>query len=159
VGVEGDFALNTRVCGARCPNQGSSRPTSTLWLRAVGSAKRTSSGGRAGRRRDRAAFFTAPEDVAQRRYEALRAYFVEDATAAQVAARFGYAPSSVVAMVRDFSPEAGEFFVERRPGPRVAPAKPGSTKAPDNRHEEGNGRVLHRRLSESRWPRPCVGVP
>jgi hypothetical protein len=26
-------------------------------------------------------------------------------------------------MVRDFSPEAGEFFVERRPGPRVAPAK------------------------------------
>jgi hypothetical protein len=61
--------------------------------------------------------------VAQRRYEALRAYFVEDATAGQVAARFGYAPSSVVAMVRDFTPEAGEFFVERRPGPRVAPAK------------------------------------
>jgi hypothetical protein len=89
----------------------------------VGSAKRTSSGGRSGRRRERAAFFTVPEDVAQRRYEALRAYFVEDATAAQVAARFGYAPSSVVAMVRGFSPEAGEFFVERRPGPRVAPAK------------------------------------
>jgi hypothetical protein len=89
----------------------------------VGSAKRTSSGGRAGRRRDRARFFTAPEDVAQRRYEALRAYFVEDATAAQVAARFGYAPGSVVAMVRDFTPEAGEFFIERRPGPRVAPAK------------------------------------
>ncbi|MGO9954650.1 MAG: fibronectin type III domain-containing protein [Solirubrobacteraceae bacterium] len=37
--------------------------------------------------------------------------------------------------------------------------KPGSTKAPDNRHEEGNGRVLHRRFSESRWPRPCVGDP
>jgi hypothetical protein len=94
----------------------------TLWLRAVGSAKRTSSG-RAGRRRERAAFFTAPADVAQRRYEALRAYFVEDATAAQVAARFGYAASTFVAMVRDFSPEAGEFFIERRPGPRVAPAK------------------------------------
>jgi hypothetical protein len=61
--------------------------------------------------------------VAQRRYEALRAYFVEDATAAQVAARFGYAPSSVVAMVRDFTAQAGEFFIERRPGPRVAPAK------------------------------------
>jgi hypothetical protein len=39
------------------------------------------------------------------------------------------------------------------------PTKPGSTKAPDNRHEEGNGRVLHRRSSESRWPCPCVGVP
>ena len=32
-------------------------------------------------------------------------------------------------------------------------------KAPDNRHEEGNERVLHRRSSESRWPRPCVGDP
>jgi hypothetical protein len=89
----------------------------------VGSAKRTSSGSRAGRRRERATFFTAPEDVAQRRYEALRAYFVEDATAEQVAARFGYAPSTVVAMVRDFAPEASAFFIDRRPGPRVAPSK------------------------------------
>jgi transposase len=92
-------------------------------LRAVGSAKRTSSSGRARRRRERAAFFTAPTGVAQRRYEALRAYFVEDASAAEVAQRFGYAPSTVVAMVRDFTAEAGEFFLERRPGPRVAPAK------------------------------------
>jgi hypothetical protein len=89
----------------------------------VGSAKRTSSGGRAGRRRERAAFFTAPSDVAQRRYEALRAYFVEGASAAEVGARFGYAASTVVAMVRDFGAEAGDFFIERRPGPRVAPSK------------------------------------
>jgi hypothetical protein len=89
----------------------------------VGSAKRTRSGGRAERRRERAAFFTAPSDVAQRRYEALRAYFVEDAPAAVVAERFGYAPSTVVAMVRDFGADAGEFFIERRPGPRVAPSK------------------------------------
>jgi transposase len=95
----------------------------TLWLRAVGSAKRTRSGGRGQRRRERAAFFTAPSDVAQRRYEALRAYFVESSSAAEVAARFGYAPSTVVAMVRDFSDDAGEFFIDRRPGPRVAPAK------------------------------------
>jgi len=89
----------------------------------VSSAKRTSSGGRAGRRRERATFFTAPSDVAQRRYEALRAYFVEDASAAVVAERFGYATSTVVAMVRDFTPDPREFFVERRPGPRIAPAK------------------------------------
>ncbi len=63
------------------------------------------------------------EDVAHRRYEALRAYFVEEASAAEVAERFGYAPSTVVAMVRDFTAEAGEFFVERRPGPTVAPSK------------------------------------
>jgi hypothetical protein len=32
-------------------------------------------------------------------------------------------------------------------------------KAPDNRHEEGSEGVPHRRSSESRWPRPCVGDP
>jgi hypothetical protein len=89
----------------------------------VGSAKCTSLGGRAERRRERASFFTAPSDVAQRCYEALRAYFVEEASAAEVARRFGYATSTVVAMVRDFTADADEFFVDRRPGPRVAPAK------------------------------------
>ena len=68
-------------------------------------------------------FFTAPEQVAQRRYEALRAYFVEGATAAQVAERFGYTTASVQAMVRDFRAGDRDFFVARRPGPRVAPAK------------------------------------
>ncbi len=89
----------------------------------MGSAKRTSSGGRAERRRARAAFFTQPTGVAQRHYEAMRAYFVEGASAVMVAERFGYAPSTVVAMVRDFTPDAAAFLIERRPGPRVAPAK------------------------------------
>ncbi len=89
----------------------------------MGSAKRTSSGVRADRRRARAGFFLAPTGVAQRHYEALRAYFVEDATAVQVAERFGYAPSTVVAMVRDFTADADVFFCERRPGPRLAPSK------------------------------------
>jgi hypothetical protein len=53
----------------------------------------------------------------------MRAYFVDGASAAEVAARFGYAASTVVAMVRDFTPEAGEFVIDRRPGPRVAPSK------------------------------------
>lgn len=89
----------------------------------MGSAKRTSYGGRVERRRARARFFTEPAGVAQRHYEAMRAYFVEGASAQAVAERFGYAPSTVVAMVRDFTPDAGAFFLERRPGPRVAPAK------------------------------------
>jgi hypothetical protein len=71
----------------------------------------------------KAAFFTAPADVAQRRYEALRAYFVEGRTAADVAASFGYATSTVVAMARDFTADSSSFFVAHRPGPRVAPAK------------------------------------
>jgi len=89
----------------------------------MGSAKRTSPGGRGERRRERAAFFTAPNGVAQRHYEAMRAYFVEGASAADVGARFGYAASTVVAMVRDFDPDPAVFFLERRPGPRVAPSK------------------------------------
>jgi Reverse transcriptase (RNA-dependent DNA polymerase) len=32
-------------------------------------------------------------------------------------------------------------------------------KAPDNRHGEGDERALHRRTSDPRWPRPCVGDP
>lgn len=75
------------------------------------------------RRGAKAAFFSSPTDVTQRRYEALRAYFVEGRTAAEVAARFGYAPSTVVAMARDFTPEPSSFFLTHRPGPRVAPAK------------------------------------
>src|SRR6266511_3803041 len=49
--------------------------------------------------RPEAEFFADPQDTAQRRYEALRAYFLESATAAQAAARFGYAESSVQAIV------------------------------------------------------------
>jgi len=68
-------------------------------------------------------FFASPEGAAQRRYEALRAYFVEGLSAAQAGARFGYTEATVAAMARDFRSGDRDFFVERRPGPRVAPAK------------------------------------
>jgi len=70
-----------------------------------------------------AEFFVSPGGAAQRRYEALRAYFVEGATAAEAVARFGYTESTVAAMARDFRAGDRDFFVDRRPGPRVAPAK------------------------------------
>jgi transposase len=70
-----------------------------------------------------AEFFADPQDTPQRRYEALRAYFLEGATAAQAAARFGYAEASVQAMVRDFRAGDRDFFARRRPGPATAPAK------------------------------------
>lgn len=105
-------------------------PITTLSLWVVSSAEGTSQGGgtqppRRGsaRRRARAAFFTAPADPAQRRYEALRAYFVDGLTAREAAERFGYAPSTMVALARDFEADPRSFFVERRPGPRRAPAK------------------------------------
>ena len=87
----------------------------------MGSANGTSQVGEHGRRRPsagrraKAAFFAEPTDPAQRRYEALRAYFVEGATAREAAERFGYAPATMVALVRDFDANPASFFVERRP--------------------------------------------
>ena len=75
------------------------------------------------RARSGSEFFTDPQAVAHRRYEALRAYFLEGATAAEVAGRFGYTTTTVQTMVRDFRAGDTDLFVDRRPGPRTAPAK------------------------------------
>lgn len=75
------------------------------------------------RRRAGAEFFTAPAHPLQRRYEALRAYFAENKSAPEVASRFGYRTQAFEALVRNFRAGARDFFVERRPGPKVAPAK------------------------------------
>jgi len=68
-------------------------------------------------------FFTAPGTAGQRRYEALRAYFVEGCSAAEAAVRFGYQTSAFESVVRDFRAGDTSFFAERRPGPKTAPAK------------------------------------
>ena len=46
-------------------------------------------------------YFTEPAEPTQRRYEALRAYFVEELAAAEVAARFGYSPAVVHQMASE----------------------------------------------------------
>ena len=46
-------------------------------------------------------YFTEPEEPTQRRYEALRAYFIEGLTASEVAARFGYSPQVVHQMASE----------------------------------------------------------
>src|ERR1039458_7664641 len=51
-----------------------------------------------------AAYFLEPSEPAQRRYEAMRAYFVDGLTAGEVATRFGYSPASV----RDHSCPGGQ---------------------------------------------------
>jgi len=68
-------------------------------------------------------FFTTPGEATQRRYEALRAYFVEEATAAEAAARVGWATETLNSAVRDFRAGRREFFVAFKPGPKSAPAK------------------------------------
>jgi transposase len=68
--------------------------------------------------------FTRPSQPNQRRYEALRAYFVEGAAAAEIAERLGYTRASVEALVRDYRKgRLGELFVQPRPGPKSQPKK------------------------------------
>lgn len=129
------------------------------------SAHYTKKGGEGGRRRPsakrraRAAFFTAPSDPAQRQYEALRAYFVEGATAHAAAERFGYAPSTMVALVRDFDAQAASFFVERRPGPRTAPAKEAARAEVLRLRREGRSVTeIEQELADSPTPLNRTGV-
>lgn len=68
--------------------------------------------------------FTAPSQPNQRRYEALRAYFVEGASASEVAQRLGYTRASVETLVRDYRHgRLGELFGSARPGPKRQPRK------------------------------------
>ncbi len=68
--------------------------------------------------------FTRPSQPNQRRYEALRAYFVEGVSAVEVGARLGYARSTVEALVRDYrKARLGELFTAPRPGPKSQPKK------------------------------------
>jgi len=64
-------------------------------------------------------FFLQPLDPMQKRYEALRASFVEDLSAEEVARRFGYSIHTIHALRRDF--KAGllpPFFRALRRGPK-----------------------------------------
>src|SRR5439155_24967726 len=47
-------------------------------------------------------FFLQPQETFHRRYEALRAYFLEDRPLAEVADRFGYRVSSLKSLVSRF---------------------------------------------------------
>jgi transposase len=73
-----------------------------------------------------AEWFTAPQQVNQRRYEALRAYYVDGLTHEQAGARFGYTRWAMVDLVRQH--RAGKldlFAAPKKPGPPpgAAPAK------------------------------------
>jgi hypothetical protein len=71
-------------------------------------------------------FFLAPDATHQRQYEALRAYFLDNLSAADVAARFGYSTAAFRSLCHQFRHDptlrAG-FFQTPRPGPRHAPAR------------------------------------
>ena len=71
-----------------------------------------------------AEFFTAPAQPNQRRYEALRAYFVERVGVAEAGARAGYTRASMASLLRDFRAGRVQMFAPPgRPGPKSAPRK------------------------------------
>ncbi len=65
-----------------------------------------------------AEFFTAPSGPAQRRYEAMRAYFVDERPAAAVADQFGYSTASVHQMATLLRSGRMRLFADTRPGPK-----------------------------------------
>lgn len=68
--------------------------------------------------------FTEPTLAAQRRYEALRAYWVEELSAAQIAERFGYGKASVQTLISQYrQADLAELFSRSRPGPKRQPKK------------------------------------
>lgn len=73
--------------------------------------------------RPEAEFFARPAGATQRRYEALRAYFVEGFSAAEAARRVGWTTATMNTAVSEFRNGRREFFVTARPGPKSAPAK------------------------------------
>jgi hypothetical protein len=69
--------------------------------------------------------FRQPTLIAQRNYEICRAYYLEEATAEQLAARFSLQADSVRAIVKEFakSPDPAQFFAVKQPGPAAAPKR------------------------------------
>jgi transposase len=68
--------------------------------------------------RDGAEYFTKPASSAQRRYEAMRAYFLDDMPAAEVADRFGYSTASVHQMATLLRTGRLNLFAGARRGPK-----------------------------------------
>ena len=64
-------------------------------------------------------YFLEPAEAVQRRYEALRCYVVEDASAESVAARFGYAPATVHQLAAELRAGRSSFFRSSKPGSTV----------------------------------------
>src|SRR2546430_17628196 len=70
-------------------------------------------------------YFLRPAGASQRRYEALRAYFVEEMPASEVADRFGYSTASVHQMATVLRAGRMSLFADARPGPKGPPEATG----------------------------------
>lgn len=71
-------------------------------------------------------FFLSPEIPLHRQYEALRCFFIEHVSSAEVARRFGYTPGAFRVLCHQFRHDftkRSSFFQEVKHGPQNAPAR------------------------------------
>jgi len=62
-------------------------------------------------------FFKHPKNTAQRRYEALRAYYLEELTQEEAAKRMGYSTKTFQSLISNFQNGKIQFFIESQHGP------------------------------------------
>jgi hypothetical protein len=98
-------------------------------------------------------YFTEPREPAQRRYETLRSYFLEELSAAEAGARFGYAPAVVHQMASELRAGRGEFFASSKPGPK------GPRKTPRIRDRVLELRAQERSVTEIARALSAEGTP
>jgi hypothetical protein len=84
-------------------------------------------------------FFLRPRSTSHRRYEALRAFFIEGRSPADVAARFGYKPAALKVLIsrfrqdvrgRDIPPVSSRTAADDPRVDRAANARAGRTRPP-----------------------------
>ena len=69
-------------------------------------------------------FFIEPETIMQRKYEALRAYFLDQLPSKVVAKKFGYTNGAFRVLCHSFRNDPDKkFFLETRSGPRYSPKR------------------------------------
>lgn len=98
-------------------------------------------------------FFTSPTEPLQRRYEALRSYFVDDEPAERVARRFGYSAQTVHQLASELRAGRTEFFRSSKPGPK------GPRKSKTVRDQVLKLRALERSVAEIAAEITRAGTP
>ena len=101
-----------------------------------------------------AEYFLEPSEPAQRRYEAMRAYFVDGLAAGEVGERFGYSPANVHQMASELrAGQARVLPLDSKPGPK------GPRKAERIRDRVLELRALDRSVAEIAAELGAAGTP
>jgi len=67
--------------------------------------------------KDPRSFFLKPQNTAQKRYEALRAYYIDTLNIDDIEERFEYTKSTFRSLLRDYKQDKFEFFIIPKKGP------------------------------------------